>query len=84
MIDLSAGLVFFRGRVYEKDYFLALVSKIIRESPLIEKLVFKGVTALYHTYLPQLRFSEDFGEGGQAKQLPNSQIGGHTSNSGVA
>ena len=45
--------------VAEKDYFLALVSKIIYESPLKEKLVFKGGTALYHTYLPQLRFSED-------------------------
>jgi predicted nucleotidyltransferase component of viral defense system len=43
----------------EKDYFLALVSKIIYESPLKEKLVFKGGTALYHTYLPQSRFSED-------------------------
>ena len=45
--------------VAEKDYFLALVSKIIYESPLREKLIFKGGTALYHTYLPQLRFSED-------------------------
>lgn len=43
----------------EKDYFLALVLKILYESPLKEKLVFKGGTALYHTYLPQLRFSED-------------------------
>jgi predicted nucleotidyltransferase component of viral defense system len=43
----------------EKDYFLALVLKIIYESPLKEKLVFKGGTALHHTYLPQLRFSED-------------------------
>ncbi len=43
----------------EKDYFLALVSKIIYESPLKEELVFKGGTALHHTYLPQLRFSED-------------------------
>jgi len=43
----------------EKDYFLALVSKILYESPLREKLVFKGGTALHHTYLPQLRFSED-------------------------
>ncbi len=43
----------------EKDYFLALVSKIIYESPLKDKLVFKGGTALHHTYLPQLRFSED-------------------------
>jgi predicted nucleotidyltransferase component of viral defense system len=43
----------------EKDYFLALVSEIIHESPLNEKLVFKGGTALHHTYFPQLRFSED-------------------------
>jgi predicted nucleotidyltransferase component of viral defense system len=43
----------------EKDYFLALVLKILYESPLGEKLVFKGGTALHHTYLPQLRFSED-------------------------
>jgi predicted nucleotidyltransferase component of viral defense system len=43
----------------EKDYVLALVSKIIYDSPLREKLVFKGGTALHHTYLPQLRFSED-------------------------
>lgn len=45
--------------VAEKDYFLALVSKIIYESPLKDKLIFKGGTALHHTYLPQLRFSED-------------------------
>ncbi len=45
--------------VAEKDYFLALVSKIIYDSRLREKLVFKGGTALHHTYLPQLRFSED-------------------------
>jgi len=43
----------------EKDYFLAIVSKIIYDSPLKDKLVFKGGTALHHTYLPQLRFSED-------------------------
>lgn len=45
--------------VAEKDYFLAIVSKIIYDSPLREKLVFKGGTALYHCYLPQMRFSED-------------------------
>lgn len=45
--------------VAEKDYFLAVVSKIIYDSPLKDKLIFKGGTALYHTYLPQLRFSED-------------------------
>ena len=43
----------------EKDYFLALVSKKVYESPLKEKLVFKGGLALHHTYLSQLRFSED-------------------------
>jgi len=45
--------------VAEKDYFLAVVSKIIFDSPLKNRLIFKGGTALYHTYLPQLRFSED-------------------------
>ncbi|MFH1553161.1 MAG: nucleotidyl transferase AbiEii/AbiGii toxin family protein [Candidatus Omnitrophota bacterium] len=43
----------------EKDYFLAIVSKIIYESSLRDKLVFKGGTAIHHTYLPQTRFSED-------------------------
>jgi predicted nucleotidyltransferase component of viral defense system len=45
--------------IAEKDYFLALVSKIIYDSPLREKIIFKGGTALHHVYLPQLRFSED-------------------------
>ena len=45
--------------VAEKDYFLALVCKIIYGSPLKTQLIFKGGTAIYHTYLPQLRFSED-------------------------
>ncbi len=43
----------------EKDYFLATVSQLIFESPLREKVVFKGGTALHHCYLDQLRFSED-------------------------
>src|SRR5258708_21885989 len=43
----------------EKDYFLAIVSKIINESQLKEKIIFKGGTAIHHCYLPQLRFSED-------------------------
>jgi predicted nucleotidyltransferase component of viral defense system len=43
----------------EKDYFLAIVSKIIYESPLRERIVFKGGTAMHHCYLPQARFSED-------------------------
>jgi predicted nucleotidyltransferase component of viral defense system len=45
--------------VAEKDYFLAVVLKIIYRSSLKDALVFKGGTALYHTYLPQLRFSQD-------------------------
>lgn len=43
----------------EKDYLLAVVSKIIYDSPLREKLVFKGGTAIHHVYIPQSRFSED-------------------------
>lgn len=45
--------------VAEKDYFLAIVLKILYHSELEEVLVFKGGTALHHTYLPQLRFSQD-------------------------
>lgn len=45
--------------IAEKDYFLTLVSKIIYQSKLKNKLVFKGGTALHHCYLPQMRFSED-------------------------
>lgn len=43
----------------EKDYFLALASKVIYDSHLRDKLVFKGGTAIHHCYLPQSRFSED-------------------------
>jgi predicted nucleotidyltransferase component of viral defense system len=45
--------------VAEKDYFLAIVLKILFASVLKDVLVFKGGTALHHTYLPQLRFSQD-------------------------
>lgn len=45
--------------VAEKDYFLAIVLKILSESHLFSTLVFKGGTALHHCYLPQSRFSED-------------------------
>lgn len=45
--------------VAEKDYFLAIVSKIVYNSPFRDKLVFKGGTALHHCYLNQMRFSED-------------------------
>ena len=43
----------------EKDYFLAIVSQIIYDSPLRDRIVFKGSTAIHHCYLPQSRFSED-------------------------
>ncbi len=43
----------------EKDYFLALAMKLVSQSTISEKLVFKGGTAIYHCYLDQLRFSED-------------------------
>ena len=43
----------------EKDYLLAIVSKIIYDSPLRDKLVFKGGMAIHHCYIDQLRFSED-------------------------
>ncbi len=43
----------------EKDYFLAVVSKIIFNSDLGNKLIFKGGTAIHHCYLQQTRFSED-------------------------
>ncbi len=64
LLDKSALLLVNKKLKYplavaEKDYFLALVSKIIYDSPLREKLIFKGGTALHHVYLPQLRFSED-------------------------
>lgn len=45
--------------IAERDYLLAIVSKIVYNSPLREKLVFKGGTALHHCYLNQMRFSED-------------------------
>ena len=45
--------------IAEKDYFLALVSKIVYDSPLRDRLIFKGGTALHHCYLNQMRFSED-------------------------
>jgi predicted nucleotidyltransferase component of viral defense system len=43
----------------EKDYFLAIVMRIISESSLSKTLVFKGGTSIYHCYLNQHRFSED-------------------------
>jgi predicted nucleotidyltransferase component of viral defense system len=45
--------------IAEKDYYLTEAIKLISESPLGERVVFKGGTALHHCYLPQHRFSED-------------------------
>ena len=45
--------------IAEKDYFLALVLKIMAQSSLGNDLVFKGGTAIHHCYLDQSRFSED-------------------------
>ena len=46
-------------QIAEKDYFLAVVLKIIYSSKIKDKLIFKGGTAIHHLYLDQLRFSED-------------------------
>ena len=43
----------------QKDYFLAIVLKILYRSKVKADLVFKGGTAIYHCYLDQLRFSKD-------------------------
>lgn len=45
--------------IAEKDYFLALVSRLVAASSLKDHLIFKGGTALHHCYLEQYRFSED-------------------------
>ncbi len=55
--------------IAEKDYFLAIVLKIVTESALKNDLVFKGGTALYHSYLEQLRFSEDLDFSSKRKSI---------------
>lgn len=45
--------------IAEKDYLLAIVTGLIYNSKLKNKLVFKGGTAIHHCYLSQARFSED-------------------------
>ena len=55
--------------IAEKDYFLAMVLKIIAESALKGDLVFKGGTALYHCYLEQFRFSEDLDFSSKRKSI---------------
>ena len=64
LLDRSTLVLLNKKRKYplsiaEKDYFLALILKIIYDSPLKNKLIFKGGTALHNVYLPHLRFSED-------------------------
>lgn len=46
-------------QIAEKDYFLALAVQLVYQSPLKNRLIFKGGTALHHCYLAQKRFSED-------------------------
>jgi len=49
----------YRLDIAQKDYFLAMVLQLIYDSPLKNKLIFKGGTAIHHSYLSQKRFSED-------------------------
>ena len=49
----------YRIDIAQKDYFLALALQLFYNSPLKNKLIFKGGTALHHCYLSQKRFSED-------------------------
>ena len=60
--------------IAEKDYFLAIVSKIVYDSPLRDKIVFKGGTALHHCYLDQLRFSEDLDFGSVDKSVTMNEV----------
>jgi uncharacterized protein len=55
--------------IAEKDYFLALTSKVIFNSKIKDWLIFKGGTALHHVYLPQLRFSEDLDFSSNSKKI---------------
>lgn len=60
--------------IAEKDYFLAIVSKIIFDSDITDKLIFKGGTALHHVYLPQLRFSEDLDFSSNSTRLELDEV----------
>jgi predicted nucleotidyltransferase component of viral defense system len=60
--------------IAEKDYFLALVSQIVFNSPLREKIVFKGGTAIHHCYLDQFRFSEDLDFGSLDKKITPEDV----------
>ncbi|MFH1744583.1 MAG: nucleotidyl transferase AbiEii/AbiGii toxin family protein [bacterium] len=60
--------------IAEKDYFLAIVSKIVYDSHLKEKIVFKGGTAIHHCYLDQFRFSEDLDFGSLDKTIAIDEV----------
>ena len=60
--------------IAEKDYFLAIVLKLITESSLKNDLIFKGGTALYHCYLDQLRFSEDLDFSSKRKSVNLDEV----------
>lgn len=62
--------------IAEKDYFLAVISKIIFDSAISCRLVFKGGTALHHVYLPQLRFSEDLDFSSNAEEIGLDEVKG--------
>jgi uncharacterized protein len=46
-------------KTIEKDYVLTWTLLAIAESPLRDRLAFKGGTALKKVYIPDYRFSED-------------------------
>lgn len=56
-------------QIAEKDYFLAIVLKLMVESSLGNTLIFKGGTAIHHCYLDQYRFSEDLDFSANRKPL---------------
>ncbi len=71
---LSNRILKYPLAIAEKDYFLAIVSKIIFDSGIKNRLIFKGGTALHHVYLPQLRFSEDLDFSSNADKMELSEI----------
>lgn len=81
LLDKSALLLINKKLKYplavaEKDYFLAIVSKIIFDSNIKNRLIFKGGTALYHVYLPQLRFSEDLDFSSNTENIELEEVKG--------
>ncbi|OGC48752.1 hypothetical protein A2W32_01240 [candidate division WWE3 bacterium RBG_16_37_10] len=58
----------------EKDYFLAIALKVLEQSALYTKLVFKGGTAIHHCYLEQSRFSEDLDFTSLDKDLKSNDV----------